>query len=104
MDPLLIRDTLITLLFASRDNTQNSFTWAIYELSKHPEWMDRMRAEAIALAPRTGDVVSYANINVNISFLPKVIFLSLIPRRTLSTWPFFMRHCGSGLVSLRMLD
>ena len=68
-DPLLIRDTLITLLFASRDNTQNSFTWALYELSNHPEWIDKMRAEAVALAPPSGNVVSYSNINVSPSSL-----------------------------------
>ena len=105
-DPLLIRDTLITLLFASRDNTQNSFTWALYELSNHPEWMDKMRAEAIALAPSRGNVVSFANIGVSLSslFSYNLISLLAIRRRILFIWPYFMRRCAFGLVFPRTPD
>ncbi|KAI0677746.1 cytochrome P450 [Trametes maxima] len=47
-DPALIRDTLVALLFAGRDNTQNAFAWSLYSLMGSREWIDRMRAEAKA--------------------------------------------------------
>ncbi|KAK7438757.1 hypothetical protein VKT23_017887 [Stygiomarasmius scandens] len=48
-DPLVIRDTLVTLLFAGRDNTHNSLNWSMHSLLRHPEWLKRMRDEAIKL-------------------------------------------------------
>ena len=45
-DPILIRDTLVVLLFAGRDNTQNSLAWSLHALMNSPHWIDRMRAEA----------------------------------------------------------
>ena len=47
-DPMLIRDILVTLLFAGRDNTQNVLAWGLYALMGAPEWVDRLRAEAEA--------------------------------------------------------
>ncbi|VDB98242.1 unnamed protein product [Peniophora sp. CBMAI 1063] len=44
-DPILIRDTLVTLLFAGRDNTQNVLAWGLHALMGAPQWMDRMREE-----------------------------------------------------------
>lgn len=45
-DPISVRDTLVTLLFAGRDNTQNSLAWSMHALLRHPEWATRMRNEA----------------------------------------------------------
>ena len=45
-DPILIRDTLVALVFAGRDNTQNSFAWSLNALMSSPQWISRMRLEA----------------------------------------------------------
>ncbi|KAJ8088597.1 hypothetical protein PM082_013840 [Marasmius tenuissimus] len=46
LDPLFVRNIMVTLLFGGRDNTQNSIAWSLYELMRHPEWVDKMRKEA----------------------------------------------------------
>ncbi|KAH7903521.1 cytochrome P450 [Hygrophoropsis aurantiaca] len=45
---VLTRDTLVTLLFAGRDTTQNAIVWSLFELSRATEWIDKMRVEASA--------------------------------------------------------
>ena len=58
-DPIFIRDTMITLLFGGRDNMQNSLVWACYELCRHPEWIEKMRQEALEVGfvcPVSGDL------------------------------------------------
>ena len=45
-DPVLIRDILVTLLFAGRDNTQNALAWGLHALMREPKWIDRLREEA----------------------------------------------------------
>ncbi|KAJ7278292.1 cytochrome P450, partial [Mycena rebaudengoi] len=45
-DPILVRDTLVTLLFAGRDNTQNALAWSMHALLQKPEWMYKMVDEA----------------------------------------------------------
>ncbi|KAI0744628.1 cytochrome P450 [Earliella scabrosa] len=45
-DPVLIRDILVTVLFAGRDNTQNALAWGLHALMKEPKWIDRLREEA----------------------------------------------------------
>ncbi len=44
-DPILIRDILVTLLFAGRDNTQNALAWGLYALIEAPQWIDCLREE-----------------------------------------------------------
>ncbi|CCM05456.1 uncharacterized protein FIBRA_07676 [Fibroporia radiculosa] len=48
VDPVLFRDCIITLLFASKDTTQNALSWSLHELSRHPDWVDAMRNEALS--------------------------------------------------------
>ncbi|KAF5372901.1 hypothetical protein D9758_001771 [Tetrapyrgos nigripes] len=52
-DLVLIRDTLVTLVFAGRDNTQNVIAWAMNALLNHPDWMAKMREEALRLQSNT---------------------------------------------------
>ncbi|GBE79002.1 predicted protein [Sparassis crispa] len=60
-DPALLRDTLVTLLFAAKDNTQNSLAWSLYELSRSPVWLKKLRQEALSNgAPTQG--VQYSNL------------------------------------------
>ncbi|EGO28594.1 putative monooxygenase [Serpula lacrymans var. lacrymans S7.9] len=62
-DPDFLRDTLVTLLFASRDNTQNVLGWSLYEMSRKPEWFDKMREEALALKDLDGEVTRYGELS-----------------------------------------
>lgn len=62
-DPLFLRNIMVTLLFAGRDNTQASSAWALYELSRNPYWMNRMRNEALEL-DKSGQVPSFSTLSV----------------------------------------
>ncbi len=41
-----VRDEVLTLFFAGFETTARTLTWAVYLLSRHPEWIARIRAEA----------------------------------------------------------
>ena len=43
-----------TLLFAGHDTTANTLTWYLWELAKHPESQERIRAEIIATRAKNG--------------------------------------------------
>ena len=43
-----IRDELLTLLVAGHETTATSLSWAIERLVRHPEKLERLRAEALA--------------------------------------------------------
>ncbi|OSD02319.1 cytochrome P450 [Trametes coccinea BRFM310] len=55
-DPAAIEDLLVVLLFAGADNTQNSFAWSLYSLMAAPQWLERLRAEAIKNKRTDGEV------------------------------------------------
>ncbi|KAJ3551513.1 hypothetical protein NM688_g4661 [Phlebia brevispora] len=58
-----IRDTLITLLFAGRESTQNTISWMMYEITRNPEWIARLREEAEQQAAESGTFIpSYAQL------------------------------------------
>lgn len=61
-DPLLIRDMLVTILFAGRDNTHNSLNWSMHLLLQHPEWMEKMREEAIRLRRGNGSTLPFTKL------------------------------------------
>lgn len=44
-----------TLLLAGHDTTSNTMTWFLWELSKHPESQDRIRAEIEAVRAQNGE-------------------------------------------------
>jgi len=44
-----IYSTIFTLLLAGEDTTANSISWAIYFLARHPEIVEKVRAEALAV-------------------------------------------------------
>ncbi|ORY66209.1 cytochrome P450 [Pseudomassariella vexata] len=46
-DRTVIRDQLVAILLAGRDTTAATLSWTIYELSRHPECVRRLRAEII---------------------------------------------------------
>ena len=60
-----MRNTLVVLLFASGDNTRNSLTWSMHALLQHPEWMEKMREEAVRNGQLSADLmIEYAHLNV----------------------------------------
>lgn len=44
-----------TILLAGHDTTSNTLTWFLWELAKHPESQDRIRAEIEALRAQKGE-------------------------------------------------
>ncbi|GJE95571.1 cytochrome P450 [Phanerochaete sordida] len=42
----LTRETLVAILFAGQDNNVNLLGWSLYELTRSPSWIQRMRDEA----------------------------------------------------------
>lgn len=54
-------DNLLTFLLAGHDTTAKALTWALYLVSRLPEWEERLRAEVLAVAghgPITGEQVA----------------------------------------------
>jgi len=49
MDDRQIRNEVLTLLLAGHETTANALTWTFYLLARHPEAMERVRAEAAAV-------------------------------------------------------
>jgi len=49
-----VADQISTLLFAGHDTTANTLTWYLWELAKHPESQERIRAEIIATRAKNG--------------------------------------------------
>ncbi|KAI0306228.1 cytochrome P450 [Multifurca ochricompacta] len=47
-------DQTATLLFAGHDTTANSLTWYLWEIAKHPESQERIRAEIAAIRAKKG--------------------------------------------------
>lgn len=46
MSDLQLRDELVTMLLAGHETTANALTFTLYLLALHPEWQDRLHAEA----------------------------------------------------------
>ena len=64
-DPKALRETLVTLLFAGRDNVQNVLSWSVYELSQSPSWMEKMQAEWSHGGRRADSIISYEELQVS---------------------------------------
>ncbi|KAF5374222.1 hypothetical protein D9758_004663 [Tetrapyrgos nigripes] len=66
------------LLVAGQDTAGNTLSWALYELSKHSHWQDKIRAELSDVWERTGGKLSYSELeslpNTN-AFLKETIRL-----------------------------
>src|SRR6185503_12645925 len=56
MSDKLLRDELITMVSAGHETTANALSFALYMLSKHPEWARRVREEADAVLGDREDV------------------------------------------------
>ncbi|KAL7942335.1 cytochrome P450 [Trichoderma barbatum] len=47
-DPKMLRDQILAILIAGRDTTASALSWAMYELSRHPAVVARLREEILA--------------------------------------------------------
>lgn len=46
-DPKVLRDQLVAVLLAGRDTTASTLSWTMYELGRHPEVVEKLRAEIL---------------------------------------------------------
>lgn len=51
-DRRVLRDQLVAILLAGRDTTANTLSWLIYELSRHPEVVRKLRDEIFKIVGR----------------------------------------------------
>ncbi|KAL1841119.1 hypothetical protein VTJ49DRAFT_7397 [Mycothermus thermophilus] len=52
-DRRVLRDQLIAVLLAGRDTTACTLSWTIYELARHPEVVEKLRAEILSVVGPT---------------------------------------------------
>ncbi len=72
-----IRDELLTLLVAGHETTATALSWAMERLTRHPEKLERLRAEAIA---GTDDAYMTATIQETLRLRP--VLVAVIRRLT----------------------
>lgn len=73
-----IRDELLTMFFAGHETSATALTWAFYELGRHPEIAEKLRAElAEGLGERPATMAD----------LPKLPYLGQVVKETLRRWP-----------------
>lgn len=46
-DPQILRDQLVAVLLAARDTTAATLSWMLYELSKQPEIVEKLRRDIL---------------------------------------------------------
>ena len=66
-----IRDELLTLLVAGHETTATALSWAMERLVRHPEKLERLRAEALA----GGDVYLTATIQETLRLRPVIVLV-----------------------------
>lgn len=80
-------DTISSLIFAGHDTTANTLTWCCYELAKHPDIQNRLRADI----DRVIDVELQRPLTYDdLSALP---YLTRVLHETLRLWPIV--HYGT---------
>ncbi|GAB1310348.1 Cytochrome P450 alkane hydroxylase [Madurella fahalii] len=52
-EPKVLHDQLIAVLLAGRDTTACTLSWTIYELARHPECVEKLRAEILSVVGPT---------------------------------------------------
>ncbi|GJE95572.1 cytochrome P450 [Phanerochaete sordida] len=57
------RETLVSILFAGQDNNVNLLGWSLYELTRNPSWIQRMRDEAEANGA-DGRIINWNSVSV----------------------------------------
>jgi len=87
----LVNDNLRTLFFAGHDTTAAALTWALHLLAKHPDWQQRLRAEAQAAGFKAASEVSNAKDVLPEGFslmkIEELTSLTAFVRETLRIYP-----------------
>lgn len=86
-DPQMLRDQLVAVLLAARDTTAATLSWAVYELSKQPKIVEKLRKDILSvLGPDT--LPTYADLK-DMKYLQHIIneTLRLYPASELSLSP-----------------
>lgn len=73
-DRKVLRDQLVAVLLAGRDTTASTLSWTFYELARHPEVFQKLRAEIIETVglsrpPTYNDLKSMKYLQVSRSLL-----------------------------------
>ncbi|HEY1954258.1 MAG TPA: cytochrome P450 [Polyangiaceae bacterium] len=79
MSDKLLRDELITMVSAGHETTANALSFALYMLSKHPEWARRVRDEA--------DAVLGDRAHVGIDDVKKLATAQMVVEETMRLYP-----------------
>lgn len=83
-DPQMLRDQLVAVLLAARDTTAATLSWTVYELSKQPKIVERLRKDIMdVLGPDT--LPTYTDLK-DMKYLQHIIneILRLYPASRLS--------------------
>ncbi len=96
-------DHMIFLLMAAHDTITSSFTTLIWQLARNPEWQDRLRAEAMAVAGEAGRPIAHADLPrlelVDLAFKEALRIMPpvpALPRRALRDFTFQGHHIPAG--------
>ncbi len=73
-----IRNEIVTFVLAGHETTATALTWAVYELSRHPEVQERLAAESTAVL---GDRAP------TIEDLPRLLYAANVFNETLRLYP-----------------
>ncbi|ORY79526.1 cytochrome P450 [Protomyces lactucae-debilis] len=71
-DPIFLRDQLVSTLLAGRDTTAATLSWALKELSQHPDLWQRLRDEVMTTLGDADTLPSYTQLK-NMKMLQAVI-------------------------------
>lgn len=76
-DRKVLRDQLVAVLLAGRDTTASTLSWTFYELARHPEVVQKLRAEILETvglerAPTYDDLKNMKYLQVCHNFTSKV--------------------------------
>lgn len=85
-DPQMLRDQLVAVLLAARDTTAATLSWTIYELSKQPKIVERLRKDIMdVLGPDMATLPTYTDLK-SMKYLQHIIneTLRLYPASELS--------------------
>ena len=74
-DRKVLRDQLVAVLLAGRDTTASTLSWTFYEISRHPEMVERLRKEVIEhvgleRAPTYNDLKNMKYLQVRLPSIP----------------------------------
>jgi cytochrome P450 len=99
----VVVDHMIFLLMAAHDTITSSFTTLIWQLARNPDWQERLRAEALAVAGEAGRPIAHADLPrmelTDLAFKEALRIMPpvpALPRRALRDFHFRGHHIPAG--------